>query len=645
MMEYPSRMIPLAPFHIPAEEDNVSSSDWNSCVEAWRFVLRSYLILPSKKFSEELRLSDTAAAFLVSYLHELQIHGNKSHGYPLHPALHYECFVLIHRAWLEAETPPALLHVSFLKNFCWVYGDNPGSAAIMERLWTEKNLSESQSVLKDKEIIQQQLEAASVNDAKQLHQPLLETRAFAKVCHEYGKLLMVGADFLDALIAAWRSTDPRMKKNITLVTYAVLLSLTHGEEPRLSTLHDHLYTLRMDHEQASSKFSLLADIVTATPFLLKYRRMAMVATSGRFSDMLPHLEKVGSPPSSKRTVSKGKQPIRRPSYDVELRESAAISQIHELFPELGLGYIARLLNDYNFDTEEVTAHLLDHSLPAHLLDASRDENMQSYQDSKADQGTSKALAESERRNAFDHDKLDHLQVSVGNLHFGKKPEDDTLSKPFDKNATLAALAALNSDDDERDDTYDAEDVGGTVDVENPEHDQRESTEAMIAGATSEAAEAALFQTWRREPELFSRKPTTRNSRVRAELREKSGWSDEQIEGWAIMLQREPKRVKKLRDKNSDDYYLRQGDQDGADESDGNSNDFDGDRAGPAYVGRGQGRPPQGNRGRGGRAGGNVAGPAHERSTQMARQRKDTNKASRGNHNRRTQRAKKMAGGM
>lgn len=61
-------------------------------------------------------------------------------------------------------------------------------------------------------------------------------------------------------------------------------------------------------------------------------------------------------------------------------------------------------------------------------------------------------------------------------------------------------------------------------------------------------------------------------------------------------------------------------------------------------GRGRGRGG-GGRGRGGGgAGGDVAGPADDRGTQIARQRKDAQKGSRANHNRRDQRARKMARG-
>ncbi len=63
--------------------------------------------------------------------------------------------------------------------------------------------------------------------------------------------------------------------------------------------------------------------------------------------------------------------------------------------------------------------------------------------------------------------------------------------------------------------------------------------------------------------------------------------------------------------------------------------------------RGRGRGGRGGRGRGGGGGGrggNVAGPTGEKDTEQARRRKEANKGSRANHNRRDQRARKMGRG-
>ena len=52
-----------------------------------------------------------------------------------------------------------------------------------------------------------------------------------------------------------------------------------------------------------------------------------------------------------------------------------ITQIQDLFPDLGAGFIVKCLYEYNDDIEQVTAHLLEESLPPHLAEADRSEKL------------------------------------------------------------------------------------------------------------------------------------------------------------------------------------------------------------------------------------------------------------------------------
>lgn len=221
----------------------------------------------------------------------------------------------------------------------------------------------------------------------------------------------------------------------------------------------------------------------------------------------------------------------------------------------------------------------------------------------------------------------------------------------DKAAIISALAAFDSDDDERDDTYDMEDVGGTVDSAMP----GTSDDVMDGeGLKQNVHEETLWQAWKMSPNLFGRDQATRRSQARVALRSDTGMTDEAIEGWAIMLHRDPKKVKRLEAMFSMVGSVQQRglgrtawqDSPVVSETDtGEEADTDGD-SGPATRGGSEGFRGR-DRGRGGAQGGrgaNVAGPADDRGTQVARQRKDANKGSRANHNRRDQRARKLARG-
>ena len=78
-------------------------------------------------------------------------------------------------------------------------------------------------------------------------------------------------------------------------------------------------------------------------------------------------------------MNKGKGKATAPveGYDdqVHIHSASLISQVQDIFPDLGSGFIAKMLDEYNNDTEQVIAHLLEESLPAHLVGADRSETL------------------------------------------------------------------------------------------------------------------------------------------------------------------------------------------------------------------------------------------------------------------------------
>lgn len=243
-----------------------------------------------------------------------------------------------------------------------------------------------------------------------------------------------------------------------------------------------------------------------------------------------------------------------------------------------------------------------------------------------------------RRNVFDDDEFDKLAVDTSRLHIGRRGQDLNADKILSdrtrapaKSAILAALAAFDSDDDERDDTYDAEDVGASVDTAAPG--------AEVDANLRDKNEESLFRAYTMTPELFGRESDTRRSKARAALKSETGMTDEAIEGWAVMIGREPRRLRRLEAKFAT-FAGQQRELQSTSWKD--SPAVSGDEGnGERHSARGGILNDRG-RGRGRGRGGNVAGAADDKNTQIARQRKEANKGSSGNHNRKAQRGKKMA---
>ena len=183
-----------------------------------------------------------------------------------------------------------------------------------------------------------------------------------------------------------------------------------------------------------------------------------------------------------------------------------------------------------------------------------------------------------------------------------------------------------------------EDVGGTVDSATPGNNPEETN-----SEANDAIDETLFRAFKENSAVFNRDASTRRGKIRLTLKEQTGLTDEAIEGWGLMLSRDSRQMRRLDAK----FSTFTGGQRELATSSWKSNaagsgtedsDIDGNNKGRGGF---RGRVGRGGRGRGR---GNVAGPVGEKDTEVARHKKEANKGSRANHNRRDQRAKKMARG-
>jgi activating signal cointegrator complex subunit 2 len=164
-----------------------------------------------------------------------------------------------------------------------------------------------------------------------------------------------------------------------------------GSKPNYSLLSDHLYALKaraeQDQKTNAGKKLLLADLVTNTPLLAQIRD-TLPAEGSRAKNIAASLSvfqqsSLARPKNLvRRKVDKGKARADvRDDYGhgafrgIHVHRMSLVSQIQDLFPELGAGFVVKLLDEYDNDAEQVTAHLLDDSLPAYLAEADRTEQL------------------------------------------------------------------------------------------------------------------------------------------------------------------------------------------------------------------------------------------------------------------------------
>ncbi|CAE6446410.1 unnamed protein product [Rhizoctonia solani] len=343
------------------------------------------------------------------------------------------------------------------------------------------------------------------------------------------------------------------------------------------------------------------------------------------------------PPPAHNRIDKGKGKLTaadEPTPDSEL--DSLITQVLEIFPEQDPSVVraALQLPKFNLSAEAVINELAEgNHLPACAPPPEK---------------TIKSLL-AERRNVFDDDEMDYSRLRIG-----KKRAENADTILNDKSFIAAQKAEIlrratevsdaesewKSDEEKRptavaffddDDEY----GGGGVVNDGEATSESDSEDEGDAGGP----EIGLELAWLEDDQVFERDAETRRSKARADLKAKTGMSDEQIEGWKVMLERDPRRQAKIREKH---------------EFRGNQNflppaqQFDASRGGRGRGsggrGRGRGAGRGGGRGREGGGGDGGAGPGGGSGDTRDRAYKDKNKAHHGNHDRKRGHDKKMARG-
>ncbi|KAJ2893176.1 hypothetical protein MKZ38_008936 [Zalerion maritima] len=640
---------PFAPFPPIEVIRQLDPQEWRQTLASWNTLAAAYLGAEQS--------TPPFTRFLIDFTREAAADISVLTT-PEGPALVRHCFQLSQQI-LSSKTPPSdLLDWSFILDLSKLYHNEEELPVFLCALLQNPEVGASLSTLKRWLI--KILDAGMEGDIRAVENHLARLNNLLHASPDTAAFFLAGSDFVDGLVNCYKIINPPLRKTIIATAYLCLVGLTKGDNPKFGMLTDQLYSLKVAAEHHKNgplnvNDSMVAELVTQSLLLKTMQQKADAAgpSKQRLTTVLKQLESFGKPGGMRRpqTASKrskkGKgvalQDFEEVDEEMHVHRMSQITQVKDVFPDLGSSFISRMLDAFGDNTESVVASLLEDSLPDHLITADRTEELQSSlprrRSSLVPRSTPPVLPA--RHNAFDDDELDRLALDASKLNFGKsntKTADDLLvEKPASssKAAILSALAAFDADDDERDDTYDADDVGGTIDANNDEE----------ISTAREGIDEVLFKAHTSDPALFARDAKVRNSYGRSRLRLDTGMTDEAVEGWALMLERNPGRKKKMEAQ----FGLFSGAQNqlaathwsGRNES----GDSDSEASGSSFRGgRGGHRGRGGRGGRGGGTGGNVSGPGDDKKTIDARKRKEANKGQRANHNRRNQRAKKMARG-
>ncbi|KAF9433650.1 hypothetical protein BGZ76_009170 [Entomortierella beljakovae] len=250
-----------------------------------------------------------------------------------------------------------------------------------------------------------------------------------------------------------------------------------------------------------------------------------------------------------------------------IKRTMLISQLQDIFSDFGDGFLEACLMAFKDDPEVVTMKLLENDLPSDLnaMDRSAARSLPFHVETTTPtpavtiSSSENQDVLSNRRNIFDGDEFDVFSGNVADqskVSRGKKgPKDVAVvldDKSFVSQHKSAILQAAESMyDDEYDDTYDSMGLNNTgadfrlvddIDANADENSVKPAVGRDQAVDPSIEHEEVLISMYTGQKEVFNRSAEARRSKKRQDLRNITKMSDEQLEGWAIMFDRNPRKA-------------------------------------------------------------------------------------------------------
>jgi len=643
------KLPPLLKFPPRTIQGQLPPEEWEACLEIWVSSVQLRLGLSDDQLSKSAPQTTTIPFLLSYFLNHTPTasvtSGNKE------SRLHKDCYLLLKKLLLtptvqvQAET-----YFELLVGGSSAYTPLIAWKKVLKLAWTSQKQAR-------KAIESAKIALAISSEPRSQTIWLQKISTLTKSLPATATVTVASADYVDTVTDLFNTGIPALARAVTENIFYSFIALL--ENKHITILTDNIYHLKSEADRLRKSkpesTTLLSSLLCTTSFLRHFSSNSEVATHKQsLVDQLDsyrrdtlHLH----PLPAKQRRKKGKQ--RAPNDDgMHMHTAAQISQIQELFPDLSTGYILKALDYYSNNVEQVVGALLEPaSLPQELQDQNVSDHGRHHEVNRPDlapRSTPPLLPE--RKGVFDNDEFDRLDIKEKQIWRGKRDQATTGPTTGDehaksKAAIMSALAAFDSDDDERDDTYDVADVGGAVD-NTVDTDERRQPD-------TDAHEATLFKAWKENPELFARDSKTRASNTRQQLKRETGMGDEQIEGWAIMLNKDKKMQDRLQDKHlsarafgGQQHALKPTRWQASVSTENSENETgpeksnDDRRMGQAGI--------RGHRsfGRGkGRGGGSTAGPPDDAATLAARRRKEQGRGRGGANNRRDARAKKVGRGM
>lgn len=354
----------------------------------WEKLSKAALHFSDKDLKNRVDEDASIILFITTFMEGMAVTDDTSTSSVLPPSssLLKPVFQLTSRL-MELCRPPELLSFPFLADFSRVYPKKL-TTPVVARIFENNGSAIESSLASLKKTLIPHLESGIKGDLKLVESSLNRVNPLLHISPDTCTFFLAGSDFFDGLVACFRVTNPPLRKAIITTVYLCLMGLTKAQPPKWAMLSDQLYTLKSaaDTHKAGPlnvNDSLVPELVTSTPILAILLRRAedsQAATESlkkRITALQPFKKGAMIRPKrlQKRKLDKGKGKQTQEEVQVEMHvhKMSQITQVQDLFPDLGAGFVSKCLDEYDDDVEQVVANLLSETLPHHLASADRSE--------------------------------------------------------------------------------------------------------------------------------------------------------------------------------------------------------------------------------------------------------------------------------
>lgn len=519
---YPSRQL----------QAQITQCQWDAALDAWIRCLRHFLMASEVAF--QLLLTDPENASLYTFIQDyLEVHTPRQNPdfqssleSPSDDELSKSVFLLLYRIFSSERPCLLIFDIPFvLFDFCALFALQSTESVLLVFENLCKN-AEKQVFLQTRHV-REQFQAfmdmlVSTSDDMILkdilsHRISLQSLTlFIRICFPATCVFLEDEDFLRSIVYVYHRdvAVDQMKPDLLRLIYTLFTSFLMRNQACLLIIKGFTWL----YEQLSLETALLRDLVLDTSIVERFYEIEL------FSEEIMSQLRILKQNYGTNVVEK------ETDFDIDssVSQLSMISHIKDLFPEYGEGFIEICLKEFDNNVETTISHILEDSFPPHIR----------LLDKKLPRTTGK-LSKEVPKTIINKENDLNSYMDFSKIYKGKKNYQTVDIMLQDKSfirehkQTILDLVALNQDD-ERDDTYD------DVDGSNLEFQNETGSSKLMTNM-----DEVLYATYLVSPEVFIRSSQTRRSPARIELRLKTGLSDEQIEGWKIMLDRNPHQLEKF----------------------------------------------------------------------------------------------------